>query len=96
MVLTQIFTDKNVSYQVAVTPRDFNYTELDVSKYDLVFRAEDLPPLGFKLYRITNLDPNDVNSTLTPVDDATKYTIGNDVRQNILENLAFYFLFSPR
>lgn len=67
-----------MKFQVAKTPRSFEYTQQKTSKYDLVFRAENLPPLGFKVYSITNLDPNADNSTLESIEDDGKYTIGND------------------
>lgn len=82
MKFLQSLTDKEVDYQVTVAPRDFGYTGENISLFDLVFHVEDLPPLGYKVYSIKNLDPSGENATIKPVEDDSKYTIGYDVTQN--------------
>lgn len=65
-----------IEHQVAKAPRNFNYTGLEISNYEIVFHANDLPPLGFKVYEITNLNSLD---ELEAVEGDEKYSIKNDV-----------------
>lgn len=71
-----MFPGNEVDYQVIQSPRDFSYTGNSISDYDLVFYAQSLPPLGYKVYQIT-ADSNNVN--IAPVETDQKYFIGDDV-----------------
>lgn len=51
-----------------------------------MFLASDLPPLGFKVYEITNLKES---SELQPVEDDGKYFIENEV--NVRKTVWFYY-----
>lgn len=51
--MVTIFSDGDIAYQVTPTIADFSYVEeIKPSSYDLVFKAENIPPLGLKLYYI--------------------------------------------
>lgn len=76
----QIALDEVVPYQVTPAPANFDYTGKTISKYDLVFLAEDLPAFGMKVYFISNLDTEDKNSTVVPDNSETRFTLGDEVR----------------
>lgn len=46
-------SDESINYQITPSITDFVYVDnIDPSNYDLVFLAEDLPPLGVKYYYV--------------------------------------------
>lgn len=48
-----IFSGGNVAYQLTPVIASFSYVhEIQPSLYDLVFKAENIPPLGIKVYYV--------------------------------------------
>lgn len=79
-IFHEIFiSDATVTWQVTKPLGDFTYTGRSISKYELVFLAKDLPALGYKVYSIKNLDPNDENPDPIAAVYKDKFVLGNEV-----------------
>lgn len=77
-MLTIFFISGNdVQYQITIPAANFEYTQWNLSKYTLVFKAEDLPPLGLKVYEFTNFHNEDFEVKFEETDE--KFKLGDRV-----------------
>ncbi|KAJ3628804.1 hypothetical protein MTP99_013243 [Tenebrio molitor] len=92
-----------VIYQTDPTIIDFSYAEdVPISPYTLLFTAEDLPPLGFKVYTFTKAETApEEQPHLTVGNDNTSFEIDDDtgllksitmngVTMDVSQDLAYY------
>lgn len=80
------FLDGSVVYQVTESIADFSYVdEIQPSLFDLVFKADNIPPLGLKLYYIdaskteSNEIPNSKSESTGKADEGSSVHIGTNV-----------------
>lgn len=74
------FIGNTIDYQVTVSAYDFSSaTGLETLPYDLVFLAENLPPMGLKIYEVRNRSP--VTSDINQDTSETRFVLGDNVTQ---------------
>jgi hypothetical protein len=99
----QFLSGNEVIYQTDPTIIDFSYAEdVPISPYTLLFTAEDLPPLGFKVYTFTKAETApEEQPHLTVGNDNTSFEIDDDtgllksitmngVTMDVSQDLAYY------
>lgn len=71
--------DDDVPYQIIKSISDFRYiNDIKPAPYELVFQANAIPPLGFKLFFVQNL-PTSNNNKVFVDDTSDKYKLGDEV-----------------
>lgn len=87
------FIGVEVELQITKAIKNFNYTELDISKYELIFNAKNLPAMGYKVFYVEKLDSTD---ELQSVEGDGKYSITNKVSAGCQESLCGFNQSSKR
>lgn len=59
-------------------PKNFSYTALKVQPFNLIFYANDIPPLGLKIFYFTN---NGGYATVEEDTSDAKHKLGDEVSQ---------------
>lgn len=66
-----------VPYDILKSPMDFSYTSYATKNFTLVFLADNLPPLGAKVYHFVNVDFGQTPEDIEPDTSDGQYVLGD-------------------